>query len=296
MLERIDLHIHTNLSDGTFTPKEVIDEAVKNGVTTLSITDHDTIEAYTNELYEYALSKKINLINGVEISTKVGRTTIHVLGYNFDLKNEEFKNKLYMIRNSRHIYLRDVSQKLEQLGYVVNFEELDRIDSVTKSHIALDIVSNPRNQNKLLEVFGYIPNKGEFIESIMNLGCPGYVKKETITPKEAAELIRKANGTVVLAHPVVYKYIQNISDEEILNIIKDMNADGIEANYIYVDTSGKKINECDKWNKIAKENNLFVTIGSDFHSKNGDHPVIGLLNEDVNFSEVIIENIIKVNS
>ena len=97
MLERIDLHIHTNLSDGTFTPKEVIDEAVKNGVTTLSITDHDTIEAYTNELYEYALSKKINLINGVEISTKVGRTTIHVLGYNFDLKNEEFKNKLYMI-------------------------------------------------------------------------------------------------------------------------------------------------------------------------------------------------------
>ena len=160
----------------------------------------------------------------------------------------------------------------------------------------MDIVSNPKNKNKLLEVFGYIPNKGEFIENIMNLGCPGYVKKETITPKEAAELIRKANGTVVLAHPVVYKYIQKISDGEILNIIKEMNADGIEANYIYVDTSGKKINECDKWNKIAKENNLFVTIGSDFHSKNGDHPVIGLLNEDVNFSEVIIENIMKVNS
>ena len=281
MSERIDLHIHTNLSDGELTPKEVINKAVENGVSIISITDHDTIEAYTDELYEYAQNNNIKLITGVEMSTKSGKATIHVLGYDFDIKNENLKEKLYMIRNARHKYLHDVSEKLTELGYAVNVEELDKVDSVTKAHIASDIVSNPQNQNKLLEVFGYIPNRGEFIETVMNLGCPGYVKKDTITPKEAAEIIRQAGGKVVLAHPVVYTYIQKLTDEEIIKIAKEMNTDGIEANYIYVDTSGNKINEIEKWNKIAKENNLFVTTGSDFHSRNGGHPEIGLINENI---------------
>lgn len=281
MLERIDLHIHTNFSDGELSPKEIIDEAVKNSVSMISITDHDTIDAYTDELYKYAECKNIRLVNGVEMSTKSGKATIHVLGYGIDINNEELKNKLYMIRNSRHKYLHDVSEKLEELGYVLNTEELDKVDSVTKAHIASDVVSNPQNENKLLDVFGYIPNRGEFIETIMNLGCPGYVRKDTITPKEAAEIIRVAQGKVVLAHPVVYKYIQKLTDEEIINIAREMNADGIEANYIYIDTSGNKINEIDKWNRVAKENNLFVTTGSDFHSRNGEHPEIGLINEDI---------------
>lgn len=293
MPRRIDLHMHTTYSDGALTPIEIIDEAVKNGVGTISITDHDTIDAYTNELYEYASCKNIKIISGVEMSTKSGKATIHVLGYGIDINNENLKDKLYNIRNSRHIYLHDVSKKLNELGYILNLEELDKVDSVTKAHIALDIVSNPKNHDKLLEVFGYIPNKGEFIETIMNLGCPGYVKKESITPKDAAEIIRQAGGKVVLAHPVVYKYIQKLTDEEILNIVKEMNADGIEANYIYVDTSGNKINEIDKWNEFAIQNNLFVTTGSDFHSKNSEHPEIGLINENLNLDFTLLDKVIK---
>lgn len=279
MSEIIDLHIHTNFSDGELSPIEVIDEAVKNGVDIISITDHDTIDAYTEELYKYAKSKNIKLINGVEISTKSGKTTIHVLGYDFDINNKSLKDRLYMIRNTRHVYLNDVSKKLVELGYSVNTEQLDKVESVTKAHIALDIVSNSKNEEKLLKDFGYIPNKGEFIETIMNFGCPAYVKKETINPKEAAELIRQAGGKVVLAHPVVYKHIQKLTDDDILNIVKEMKPDGIEANYIYVDTKGNKINEISKWNKFAKENNLFVTTGSDFHSRDIRRPKIGLINE-----------------
>ena len=192
----IDLHIHTNCSDGALSPKEIIDEAVKNGVKVIAIADHDTTEAYSEDLYNYAKSKNIKIINAVEISTKIKKAGIHVLGYNFDLSNEEFKNKLFALRNARHDYLNNVSAKLKELGYIVNVEELDKIDSVTKAHIARDVVNNEENKEILLNNFNHIPNMGEFIETVMNEGCPAYVRKETITPKEAAELIRKAGGKV----------------------------------------------------------------------------------------------------
>ena len=115
---KIDLHIHTTMSDGAFSPKEVVDMAYDNGVEIMSITDHDTIEAYNDEIFEYAKSKGIKLIQGVEISTKTDKVGIHVLGYNYDLNNQEFKDKLYKIRNARHIYLHDVGAKLAELGYI----------------------------------------------------------------------------------------------------------------------------------------------------------------------------------
>lgn len=289
----IDLHIHTNLSDGALSPKEIIDEAQRNGVGVIAIADHDTIEAYTKELYDYAESKNIKVINAVEISTKIDKAGIHVLGYNFDINNKELKEKLYLLRNSRHIYLRDVSSKLKEIGYTLNTEKLDKIDAVTKAHIALDLINNLQNREKLLREFGHIPDKGEFIESVMNEGCPAYVKKQTITPKEAAELIRKAGGKVILAHPVAYEYEDNLNEKDIISLIKEIQADGIESNYIYIDRNNNKINEIDKWNRIAKDNNLLTTIGSDFHNKDGIHPIIGLINEEINLSDDEKERIIN---
>lgn len=289
----IDLHIHTNCSDGALSPKEIIDEAVKNGVKAISIADHDTIEAYSQDLYDYANSRNIKIINGVEISTKTKRCGIHVLGYNFDLNNQEFKDKLFALRNARHEYLNNVASKLRELGYIVNVEELDKIDSVTKAHIARDIVNNEKNKKLLLENFNHIPDKGEFIETVMNEGCPAYVKKETITPKEAAELIRKARGKVVLAHPVAYRYEDNLNEEDILALVNEMQPDGIEANYIYIDRNNRKIDEVNIWNAFAKEHNLNVTIGSDFHNKDGIHPEIGFQNEELTISNEDMENIIK---
>ena len=289
----IDLHIHSNISDGVLSPKEVIDEADKNGVSLISITDHDTIDSYTPELFSYAKSKKIKIIPGVEISSKNEKAGIHVLGYNFDLENKEFRETLFKIRNSRHKYLRNVSKKLSKLGYLVNVEKLDKIDSVTKAHIALDIVENEKNREKLMLDFGHIPNKGEFIESIMNENCPAYVIKKTLTPKEVSNVIRKAGGRVVLAHPVAYVHEDNFTDEDILKLVKEMKPDGIEANYLFVDTDGKIIDETDKWNKFAKENNLFVTVGTDFHRKEGVYKEIGFVNTDFKLEDEDIEKIIR---
>ncbi len=292
-MKRIDLHIHTNLSDGTLSPKEVVDEAVKNGVSTIAITDHDTIDAYNNELYKYAKSKNVKIITAVEISTVTDKSGVHVLGYNFDVNNQELKKTLFLLRNARHEYLRNVTTKLKQLGYTLNVQKLSEIEVVTKSHIALDVINNTENSELLLYNFNHIPNKGEFIESMMNEGCLAYVKKETITPREAANLIRKAGGKVILAHPVAYKYEDNLNVDDILLIINEMEADGIESNYIYVDRSNNKINEVNKWNAFAKEKNLIVTIGSDFHGKDGIHPEIGLINEKLDLSDINVDNIIE---
>lgn len=293
MQKRIDLHIHTTVSDGWLTPKEVIDEAFKNKVSIIAIADHDTVDAYNDKLFEYARSKNIKLIPAVEISTKAKKAGVHVLGYNIDLNNREFKERLNKIRNARHDYLHDVAKKLEELEYYINVEELDKIDAVTKAHIALDAVNNPKNREKLLSEFGHIPSKGKFIETIMNENCPAYVKKKSVTPKEAAEIIRAANGKVILAHPVAYVHEDNFTDEDIIEIINDMKPDGIESNYLYVDRFDKKINETKKWNQFAKEHDLFVTVGSDFHNKDGIRPEIGFTNTDFLLSEDTIEEIIE---
>lgn len=280
-MKKIDLHIHTNKSDGLLSPKEIIDEAKRKQVQTIAIADHDTVDAYTDEVYNYAKDNGIELITAVEISTKTKKCGIHVLGYNIDTSSKYLNESLKKIRNARHDYLHNVANKLNEMNYILNINKLDMIGAVTKAHIAMDIISNKTNEKQLLKQFGHIPSKGEFIETIMNENCPAYVKKETVTPKEAAEIIRKAGGKVVLAHPVAYVHEDNLTMNEILEIINDMKADGLEANYIYTDRNNNIVNEIEKWNKFAEENHLFVTIGSDFHMEDGNHAEIGLENVGV---------------
>ncbi len=295
MAKKIDLHIHTNKSDGKLSPKGVIDEAVKNKVSTIAIADHDTVEAYTDELFSYAKEKNINLIPAVEISTKTKKCGIHVLGYNIDINNEEFRKSLFKLRNARHDYLHNVAEKISALGYVIDVESLDKIDAVTKAHIASNIVLNPLNEKLLKETFGYIPTRGEYIETIMNEGCPAYVKKETVTPVMAAKMIRNAGGKVVLAHPVAYTYEDGLTEDNMLSLVNEMNADGIEANYIYIHRSDndKKIDDTKKWLKFAGDHNLFTTVGSDFHYDDGIAPLIGLINENLNLTDDYIEQVLS---
>ena len=188
----IDLHIHTNKSDGELSPKEIIEEAKVLGVSAISITDHDTIDAYDEELFDYARKSGVELIPGVEISSKVEKAGVHILGFNFNWKDEEFKKELEKIRNFRHEYLYEVGKKLEELGYIVNVPKLDKIKSVTKAHISLDIIENEKNREKLISEFGYIPSKGEFIETIMNENCPRICRKEICYTKRSRKNNKKS--------------------------------------------------------------------------------------------------------
>ncbi len=289
----LDLHIHTTCSDGTYSPTEILNRAKRNGVTTIAITDHDSIDAYTYRTQTQAKKLGLNLIPAVEISTKINNAGIHILGYNFNLNDITLRNCLNELRNSRQNYLYDVSEKLNNLGYHVNTTKLSAIESVTKAHIAKDIITNYQNNQKLMQEFGHIPTQGEFIETIMNEGCPAYVLKKSIPPKKASEVIHNAGGIVVLAHPMAYTYEDKLTDQEIIDIITSSNIDGVEANYIYVDKFGNVINDSNKWNNIANSLNKFTTIGSDFHTDDNIHPEIGLIG--YNFNKNINENKILSN-
>ena len=293
-MERIiDLHMHTTCSDGALSPLEIVDEAKKNGVSTIAIADHDNTAAYTDELFEYAKSQEIESLPAVEMSTHQGKIGVHVLGYNFDLDNEQMINTLSKLRNARHDYLENVAKALENIGYKINTAKLDEIPAVTKAHISLDVVSNPENKPLLMQTFGHIPSKGEFIETIMNEGCPAYVQKFTINPVEAANIIHQAGGKVVLAHPVAYKHEDGIDQTFVLDLAKAMNADGIETNYIYVNREDQVIDETAFWNEIALSNGYFTTVGSDFHISDGLRPEIGLINTSFRLDDATIQTILN---
>lgn len=277
----IDLHIHSKFSDGVLSPAEIINLAKQNKVEAIAIADHDSVFAYTDELFALAEANGITLIPAVEISTRWQGIGLHVLGYGFDTHNTTLLDCLYTLRNARHAYLFDVAKVLNTFGYHVNVSELDKVESVTKANIAQDIIQNEKNRDTLLKHFGKIPLRGNFIETLMNEGCPAYVEKKSISPKQASDLIKRAGGKVVLAHPVAYMYEDGLTEADIQQIIDEIKPTGIEANYIYIDRHGNRIDECEKWNALAQKNNLLSTIGSDFHLTDNVHATIGLINTNL---------------
>lgn len=293
-MEKIDLHIHTDNSDGEKSFCEIIDMAVQHNIKVISITDHDTVGGYTKWNIEYARKKGIKLITGVEISTKTQKCGIHVLGYNIDITNRNLNIELDKLRTSRHIYLKEVTKVLRKIGYIVNYNKLSKIEAVTKAHIADNIVNNLKNKKKLISEFGFIPSRGLFIETLMNEGQKAFIKKNSMSPEKAAEIIRSAGGIVILAHPVAYTYEDGLTDMEIMNIINSLKADGIESYYIYVNKNNEVINDIDKWVTFANKHSLFSTIGSDFHKEDGIRPTIGLENV-INQNEIVDTNEILSN-
>ncbi len=293
-MERIiDLHIHTTCSDGALSPNEIIDEAKKNNVSVIAIADHDSTFAYTNEFISYAKLNSIQVIPAVEMSTKFKGVGVHVLGYNFDLKNENLQTTLSKLRNARQDYLLNVASKLAELGYKLDVQKLQELPAVTKAHISLDVISNEDNVKLLLDNFGHIPTKGEFIETVMNEGCPAFVEKFSISPIDASKIIHDAGGLVVMAHPVAYKHEDGVDADWVLKLAKQMNADGIEANYLYVNREEQEIDETKFWNNFAKSNGYFVTIGSDFHAFDNIRPNVGFSNKSFKISGPEIKRILK---
>ncbi len=285
MKKIIDLHIHTNCSDGNFSPLEIINMAKEKKVSIMAIADHDTIKAYSKELFLAASKNNIKVIKAVEISTKFKGYGVHILGYNVDFENQKFLQMINNLENARLNYLLEVTKKLNEFGLIVNIDELKKLSSVTKAHIAKDVVSNQKNKKVLINFFSKIPSVAEFIENIMNENCPCYVEKFSIKPKEVSNIIKEAGGKVVIAHPVAYEYENNFSLKDIEDLIKEINPWGIESYYLYVDRNGNVINEVVKWKKIAKKYNLVNTMGSDFHNFSLKNADIGLTNTDFVLSE-----------
>lgn len=251
-----DLHIHTTFSDGKYSPEEVIGFAKSTGIDTMSITDHDSVDAFLN----VDLAKlDITLFPGVELSTYHKGKDVHVLGYLFDINDNKFSDMLKNYRDVRNNRAGIMLERLAKHGFVFKDEDKESIltnNSVGRPHVA-----------KLLYDYGYVKSTQEAFEKHIGDNCYAFVPKAKLSIPDAIKYIHEADGIAILAHPGLYGAFMS----EVINLACDNGIDGLE---IYHPKHYPNI--VGDLKKIAEGRKLMITGGSDFHSGREDgHANIG---------------------
>jgi predicted metal-dependent phosphoesterase TrpH len=252
-MEYIDLHVHSNASDGTFTPTSLVEYAIQKNLSAFALTDHDTV-AGIDEAIKAAASYKLQVIPGVELSTDYNHHDVHILGLFIDYKNPLFLDKLKELNHIREKRNDAMCALFQKEGFDISMDQMIKKfgDTVmTRAHFARYLLDK-----------GDVSSMEEAFDKYLSAGCPCYVPKRKCTPAEAIEIIQKANGFPILAHPLLYHLTMDELEQLILQL-KASGLKGIEAIY--------SLNENqDEANMLAlaKKHNLIITGGSDFHGEN----------------------------
>lgn len=250
-MERYDLHTHTQASDGMNQPAENVRLAKEKGLTGLAITDHDTVAGIAEALLA-GKELGLDVVPGIEISTRVGEKDIHVLGYFVDPEDNRFKKRLARLRSVREERNGLIIAKLQQLGLSITLEEvkaglsrpLRPDESLGRPHIADTLVRK-----------GYVSDMRDAFDRYLAEGKPGYASLPRISPEEAIVWIREAGGVPVLAHPGLYS-----DDDLVRSIVERGKPAGIE---VYHSDHGPE--EELRYAAMAEKYGLIVTGGSDYH-------------------------------
>lgn len=247
----IDLHIHSEYSDGHWTPREIVEDSVKKGLEIISITDHDVLAGY-----EEALSYRDNslkIIPGIELNTDGPLGELHILGYNFDPNNPSLREHVSFRVEDRLQWGRRIVAKLKRIGFTISFDNcLARVGKgvLVRTHIADELVEA-----------GYFHSSKQAYEELLKKGKPGFEERGSFSATDAIKLIHEAGGLAFLAHPGIYKHEFNVQH------LIDSGLDGIE---VYHSKHSKE--DQDFWGRIAVESNLLISGGSDFHGPESRNP------------------------
>ncbi len=248
----VDLHSHSNKSDGSLTPAELVKYAARKGLSALALTDHDTVDGIDEAMAE-AKVQNIQLIPGIEFSTEYEGRDIHIVGLYIDHKSEYFKRRLVNFVNGRLIRNKEMCRRLTEHGMPVTYEELEAEFPgcvITRGHFARYLLDHGYTKS-LKEAFDrYIGDRG-----------PCFVPRKKITPMRAVEIILRAGGFPVLAHPVLYR-MSKARLEHLVAQLKEMGLQGIEAVYSTYTASDER-----EMRALAGKYDLCISGGSDFHGK-----------------------------
>ncbi len=260
-MKQVDLHVHSNYSDGTDSPTELVIKAKEAGLSAFALTDHDTIEGIP-EAVAAAKDCDIEIIPGVELSTEFDKKEVHIVGLFVDYKDGVLKNELERLQNTRLNRNRIMADRFKEHGINVDYDEMLSMypDAViTRAHFA----------DYLLQK-GYVGDRNEAFDRYLGDHCPCYVKREKMTPARAIELIKAAGGVPVLAHPVLY----HLGREQMNKLVKHLCECGLVAlEAIYSTyTLGDEL----EMRNLAKENGLLISGGSDYHGGNKPHIKLGV--------------------
>lgn len=264
----IDLHVHSTRSDGTYTPTELVEYAIEKGLTAFALTDHDTTDgldeaiSYANALRAEGKADVPEVIPGIELSTNIEDTEVHVAGLFIDKENPEFQNYLKEFVASRNLRNVKMCAKLTEIGIPITAEELESAFPnciLTRAHFA-----------SWLREHGYVSSNKEAFDRYLGKRCPCYVPREKITPQKAIALILTAGGIPVLAHPILYR-LSDARLEALVATLKEAGLVGIEAIYSTYEPSEER-----QIRRLAKKYDLLLSGGSDFHGTNKPRIDLGI--------------------
>ena len=249
-MELIDLHVHSNASDGSLTPSEVADEAMKMGLSAIALTDHDTIDGVT-EILEYTKDKELEVIPGIELSCYYNNREIHILGFYVDYTNPELHKELDILKEAREGRNLKMIELMRKDGIDITMEKLlhGNPDSViTRAHFARVLVED-----------GICKDKEVAFKKYIGIGCKYYLPKPQVTCETAMNILTKYSKAAFLAHPLLYHLGYN-QIEELLIYLKSLGLKGIEAYH-----SSNNCYESDKLRSMALKLDLAISGGSDYH-------------------------------
>lgn len=259
---RADLHTHTNCSDGTYAPSDLLELAKKIGMQGIAITDHDTIDAYTPELFTLVDTLGVKLLPGVEISSILHHKTVHILAYGKNVLSEEFSNFLEKIQSNRKERNEEIIRSLQKLGFDIDMKSLQAF--VDKQEIYKGkIIGRPHIAGLLLDK-GYVKTVKEAFDLYLADTGKCFSEKMKFHPKQVIDMIHKVKAFAVLAHPhLIYNKI-------VVKELLSLPFDGIECFY------GRLLPYVEKkWLDIAGKNKWIATGGSDFHGDTKPHISLG---------------------
>ena len=251
----IDLHTHTNRSDGTFTPGELVRRAGELRLETLALTDHDTT-AGLDEAVAAGLELGVEVVPGVELSAELDRTSVHVLGYWMEPADPELQAELTRLRDDRFRRGELMVAKLRDLGLPVSFERVREIaagGNIVRPHVAQAMVEA-----------GVVASEEEAFEQWIADGRPAHVPKHALHPVEAIALIRRAGGLGVLAHPGMWGDQTSVPDE-LIEAMAEAGMAGLE-----VDHTDHGAEQRARYRAMADRLGLVATGGSDCHGTRYD--------------------------
>ena len=247
----IDLHTHSNRSDGTDSPTELVENAKAIGLDIVALTDHDTAVGW-DEAEEAAERVGIRLIKGMEVSTELAGRSVHLLAYGLDREHAGLIGELEKVIESRTGRIPKFIEKFRLMGIEVTEEEIlakvGDADAVCRPHIADVLVER-----------GVVATRDEAFDSLLSPGGGLYVGRYSIALPSAIELVKAAGGKAVLAHPWSRGSHKVLTPEVIAGLVEH-GLDGIEVNHADHDAEARVT-----LHQIAKENDLIVTGSSDYH-------------------------------
>ncbi|GAB4379275.1 MAG: PHP domain-containing protein [Calditrichia bacterium] len=276
----IDLQMHSNFSDGSMSPTQLVEEAKAIGLTAIALTDHDTINGVP-EFLQAGQTYKMTTVSGVELSVDTRlpyHGHMHILGLFIDPRNQELKRTLDFLRNKRKERAEKILQKLNELGVPVTKEELLEEageGSIGRPHLA-----------KIMVRKKFVPSISEAFEKYLKKGGPAYVDKVKLGEADAIRLIKQAGGLAILAHPHLMKYDTFEETREKILQLKALGLDGLEVYY-----SGMPAAFSQKLIKLAEEEHFAISGGSDYHGANKDGIQMGRGKGDLAIPHIVYENL-----